>query len=68
MSTVFSCALLLPLADPLLDAVELSSIEPFEHCARFHFSELRVDTKEERDDLAAAICADGCQAQPPTCF
>ena len=26
-----SCALLLPLADRLLDAVELSSTEPFEH-------------------------------------
>jgi len=29
MSTVFPCVILLPLADPLLDAVELSSTEPF---------------------------------------
>jgi len=35
--------------------------------ALYHFSELQVDSKEERD-LAAAICADGRQAQPPTCF
>ena len=26
-----------------------------------------MDTKDECDDLAAAICADGCRAQPPTC-